>query len=465
MILKDKIPDNFYSLFRTKNREHYMKILVGLYEENNGLYTSLGLTMGQGRQIIMEIMGSQKLTWEPEWTPEEFEDFTVSEGSVLTRLLEWGWIKKDYDEKLNEYILSFPEYSQLFMELFIRLEKDDNDQERESILAVYSALYTYFQDEEKNNDILQNAIRMSRRLSQLLSNMQDGMRNYFDELSKRKNFLEIQEVLISELNNSDSKKYAILTTKDSFYRYKEAVKELVEQILGDSDKKKRQLMTERSRMQENTREYMRHSKMIECCEEAGKICYLIDKEFFVIEQKYNRLIEQKTIFAKRALARIHYILQEGNTAEDYVLKLISILDKSRNKEEILSELENRLKFTVPFYTMTGNSMYSKKAAGKPEFHPVAVKEEKTADMLEYIPKPLYTKKELQEFRYKNTKDGRFVADKDSITSVEDLEKLMFLWNEVIGEESTKVLFEGEEETDGMRFTKMVIPAVAQDETV
>ena len=458
MVMKDKIPENFYSLFRTKNREHYMKILVGLYEENNGLYTSLGLTLGQGRQIIMEIMGSQKLNWEPEWTPEDFEDFTVSEGSVMTKLMEWGWLKKDYDEKLNDYIISFPEYSQMFIELFIRLQKDDNEQERESILAIYSALYTYYQEEEKNNDILQNAIRMSRRLSQLLSNMQDGMRAYFDELSKRKNFIEIQEVLVSELNNSDSRKYAILTTKDSFYRYKEAVKELVGEILGDSDTKKRKLVAERYSMQENTREHMRHSKMIECCDEAAKICYQIDKEFFVIEQKYNRLIEQKTTFAKRALARIHYILQEGNTAEDYVLKLISILDKSKQKEEILSELEGRLKFTSPFYHMTGNSMYVKKETVKPEFHPVAVEEKQTSDMLEYIPKPLYTKKELQEFRQRNTTDGTFVADKNSITSVEDLEKLMFLWNEVISEENPEMLFEGEEEKDGMRFTRLVIPS-------
>ena len=54
MILKDKIPENFYSLFRTRNTDYYMKILIGLYEENNGLYTSLGLTFGQCRQIVME---------------------------------------------------------------------------------------------------------------------------------------------------------------------------------------------------------------------------------------------------------------------------------------------------------------------------------------------------------------------------------------------------------------------------
>ena len=101
--------------------------------------------------------------------------------------------------------------------------------------------FTYHSDTEKNNDILKNALQTSRRLGQLLSNMQDGMRSYFEELSQKKNFIGIQKVLVEEINNSDSKKYAILTTTDSFYRYKEAVKELVSQILRENDQKREQL--------------------------------------------------------------------------------------------------------------------------------------------------------------------------------------------------------------------------------
>ena len=80
--------------------------------------------------------------------------------------------------------------------------------------------------------------RTSKSLGQLLSNMQDGMRSYFDELSSQKHFIGIQQVLVEEINNSDSKKYAILTTTDSFYRYKEAVKELISEIINENDEKK-----------------------------------------------------------------------------------------------------------------------------------------------------------------------------------------------------------------------------------
>jgi len=40
MILKKKIPNDFYKLFRTKNREAYMQFVTAIYEENNEVYAS-----------------------------------------------------------------------------------------------------------------------------------------------------------------------------------------------------------------------------------------------------------------------------------------------------------------------------------------------------------------------------------------------------------------------------------------
>lgn len=228
MILKKQIPKDFYKLFRTKNRDAYMQFLVALYEENNEVYASLGLTTEECRAIIENSIQRMDIVWEEEELEEEEEFDTLfssmSPSGILNRLIRWGWLKSDFDEKLNTDVISFPEYSQLYAELFQKLQSEDDGKERESILSIYSALFTYHSDVEKNNDILKSALRTSKNLGQLLSNMQDGMRSYFDELSNQKNFIGIQEVLVEEINNSDSRKYAILTTTDSFYRYKEAVK-------------------------------------------------------------------------------------------------------------------------------------------------------------------------------------------------------------------------------------------------
>ena len=55
---------------------------------------------------------------------------------------------------MNSYVVSFPEYSQLFVELFQKLYSENDGKERESVLTVYSHLYTYSLDKEKNNEIL-----------------------------------------------------------------------------------------------------------------------------------------------------------------------------------------------------------------------------------------------------------------------------------------------------------------------
>lgn len=466
MILKKKIPKEFYKLFRTKNRDAYMQFLVAIYEENNEVYTALGLTIEECRVIIADTIAKARIIWEDEEIEEEDEPDTLfpedSPSGILNTLIRWGWLKSDFDEKLNTYILSFPEYSQLFTELFQKLQTEDDSRERESILSIYSALFTYHSDTEKNNDILKNALQTSRRLGQLLSNMQDGMRSYFEELSQKKNFIGIQKVLVEEINNSDSKKYAILTTTDSFYRYKEAVKELISQILRENDQKKEQLVKERTGLVEGTVTSKRNQYRLEYCESASQLVYQVEREFDLIEKKYNKLIEQKTVFAKRALARIHYILQEGSSDEDHIVKLINLLDHHANSQQILEEMRDRIRVGTQFKNITDRSFYNRKNAEDAGFHPIAMeKHNEETQMTDFVPKPLYTKKQLQEFRQKNTVDGRFVTDEQTIQSVEDLEKLLFLWQEETDDtkQEETVSIDGELKGEyGFVFSKLVIDA-------
>ncbi len=467
-----------------------MELLVAIYQENNEVYAALGLTREECLAIVNETMVRTQLRWqtEPEESAESDEkteaqaadkadgskwrsiraqraedskDMEFSASILLGRLIDWGWLKSDFDEKMNSYVISFPEYSQLFTELFQKLQREDDSRERESILSVYSALYTFHSDQERNNDILRNALQTSKGLGQLLSNMQDGMRAYFDKLSKRKNFIGIQEVLVEEINNSDSRRYAILTTTDSFYRYKEAVKELISQILNENDNRKLDLEREQSSLQQGTLMWMRGQRAIELCEETNGLIYKIDREFDQIEQKYNKLINQKTIFAKRALARVRYILQEGVEDADILLRLFRILEQRDNPDEVLKDLRGRLKFSAQFGQLCDASLYSRREKTESEFRPVtgAETEGPAAHITDFVPRPLYTRKELDDFRLKNTSDGKFRATQDTVHSVEDLEKLLFLWQQETGaaEKTGRIVLEDEVRTaEGFTFSGLTI---------
>lgn len=465
MILKNKIPKDFYKLFRTKNHDAYMQLIAAVYEENNEVYTTLGLTQEECCAVIRDTIARARIIWESEDEIQEQEETAevLAEDSavgILKKLIQWGWLKSDYDERLNTYVISFPEYSQLFAELFCRLQKEDDSKERESILSIYSALFTYHSDKEKNNEILKNALRTSKGLGQLLSNMQDGMRAYFDELASKKNFIGIQQVLVEELNNSDSKKYAILTTTDSFYRYKEAVKELISQILSANDRKREELLRAGHMLEPGSVAEKRNHYALEYCENTNELVFLVEREFDMIERKYNKLIEQKTVFAKRALARIHYLLREGT--EDNLVRLVNLLDRSPKREELLQEMSERMALTVPYKNVTDNSFSGRREHAGNEFVPLVIEQDegkKEPKMTDFVPKPLYTRQQLQQFCQKNMENGRFVTTEHTIQCVEDLEKLMLLWQEETNEclKEDNICLDGEiTGKDGVIFSKLVI---------
>lgn len=68
MILKDRIPKEFYSLFRTKNMDAYVRIIVAIYEENNEVYASFGLTREECFAIIEDTIEAAGIVWQEDET-------------------------------------------------------------------------------------------------------------------------------------------------------------------------------------------------------------------------------------------------------------------------------------------------------------------------------------------------------------------------------------------------------------
>ncbi len=463
MNLISQIPPEFYKLFSSKYMDYYIRFLVSLYQESSQSYSLLGLTEEECRGIINEQLAVMTLDWSEERFDEEGELLTRANMAQvsLKHFEDWGWLIRDYDETLNSYVVSFPEYSQMYVDLFARLCNEDESQERESILAIYSHLYTYGNDPEKNNEILKSALHTSRSLLQMLANMQEGMRGYFDELSKQKSFIGIQEVLVKEINNSDSEKYAILTTSDSFYRYKEAVKELIDQNLRDNEARRQDFEERQMDAEPDTPAYLRASRGVEMCDEAVDLLNQISRQFDTIERRYNNLIEQKTVFASRAAARIRYIQAEG-AEEDAALALVNLISVSdeEKQEEILGKVAQDTHMTEPYRLITSKSFFQPRQQ-QGEFQPAAVSEAPAREeaLDEFILRPLYTGQEIQEYYRDHETDGEFHAAAGAVQDVEDLEKLYLIWQEAVENADSPVEIEiGEDLTtpDGFTYSDLII---------
>ena len=200
---------------------------------------------------------------------------------------------------------------------------------------------------------------------------------------------------------------------------------------------------------------LRLERGIQFCEEAAQLVLLVEREFDLIEKKYNRLIELKTVFARRALARIHYLLQEGAGVEDSTLELIGLLNHSDKKEALLEELRDSMYVTAPFSIVGDASLYNRRPRLENQFVPLALQEEASSEIADFVPKPLYTGRQLEEFRRRYTKNGVFQVLEDTVQSAEDLEKLLFIWQEATRsrQEEDRILLQEEiHQKDGFSYT-------------
>lgn len=471
MALKDQLPEGFYKLFASKYREYYIRFLLALFHETAGLYSALSLTEGQARAVIEEQMEGEGMVFleEPE---EEGENLTFipTPARFLGNLLSWGWMVREFDERTNEYFYGFPGYSLIWLELFEKLEEPEEDVSHESMRSVYSCLSTYLRDGDQDLEILKDGLKAARRLLQLLSNMQSGLAAYYDRLSAQKEVKGIQKVLVEEMNDRDSRKYAILTSADSFYRYKEAVKERIQEIFEEHEKRREKLEGENgpeTGLREENEETLRlRERRIARTREGDGLAGRILKEFERIEVKYNQLIEQKGVFAARANARIQYLMREGRDGEDDLLRLLALLRSGEHRQEILADLGAAMNLTAPERLMTGDSFYSPREERR-EFAPSPKQEESGPENLEdFVVKPEYSQKEIEEFIRQNTRDGRFQVTEHTVNQVEDLEKLLLVWRDgALGEDSMEITGLGETPIRrlGYKYTTFTMERNGQDD--
>ena len=151
---------------------------------------------------------------------------------------------------------------------------------------------------------------------------------------------------------------------------------------------------------------------------------------------------------------------EGVAEEDGTVAFVNLLNQSSKREEILAKLAAGMGMTERYREVTDKSMYRQKNTDKEKFTPATVKEIPVEDegLEEFILKPLYTQKEIRDFRRKNEKAGEFIVTENTVQSIEDLEKLFFVWQEVTerAESDADVAIEEEVETKGFKFSKLRI---------
>ena len=150
------IPDSFWSLFRSMNRELYMEALLKINEEYE--YNNYYLSKEVCLQVLEDWNESQRI-----WlSPEEFESETDASQTPPNRILNWliktGWLKRIEDFSTLTTNIIIPDYAAVFLTAFEELVNPSTDDTEIYIQNVYATLFSFWHDKKMNLAMLKTAL-------------------------------------------------------------------------------------------------------------------------------------------------------------------------------------------------------------------------------------------------------------------------------------------------------------------
>ena len=109
MQLMNEIPDTFWSLFRSVNRDIYIEALLCINEEYE--YNNYFLTKEVCIQILSDMNAKKRFELQREENDTDFDMLETPSSRILNWLLRAGWLKRieDYNTLVTNIVI--PDYA------------------------------------------------------------------------------------------------------------------------------------------------------------------------------------------------------------------------------------------------------------------------------------------------------------------------------------------------------------------
>lgn len=417
-----EIPDSFWSLFRSGNRQIYIDALLQINEEYQ--YSNYYLSKEICIQALSSYFAKKKVTMEQEELEDDFDMLEPLAARILNWLLRTRWLRKvdDYNTMTSNIVI--PDYAAVFVEAFSHLVGEDEDETQVYIQNVYGILFAFKNDPRSNISLLKSALVNTRRLNKTLQDMLHNMDKFFSGLLEQKFYGDLlKEHLDGYVNQIVEKKYHILKTSDNFYLYKTDIKRWLSDMrqdlpwLGQVCEKNRQLRG-----------------VDVTTEDLVEQLDLIDRGFDDIEHRIMNMDREHTKYIRATVTRLNYLLNQEDTMKGLVIDLLNHLSEAEGDGreadvDKVGKLMNLSQLTV----ISERSLY-KRRKPKQDFTESLKEEEEYLELsreeilrMNKI-KNRYSRKQVEGFVMEKMKEGAWQVDEETVGSEEEFEKLVLAYD-------------------------------------
>lgn len=415
MDLFKKIPENFFSILVSKNKNIYIDALFVLGEAfKQEMIISRDNIIARLINSLEEEFNQEDFSEEDDIN--ELKDNNVSsKAHFLLRKLKWaGWIELEMQrDSFEEYII-LPDYSIKFINLLNSIVEENQIEYNSYVFATYSSLKLASTQKNETYNAIITAYNNTIQLINELKSLYNSLGRFHRKMCNQDNINDIINDHFFEYKEYSDEVIFPRFTRDSVPRYKSPIREMLNDILVDKERL------------ENTINNASKNRKYKSKEEAEND--ILDKIRTVLEIYENidltmNQIEQKnTDYVRASVQRIQYLLTNDKELKG---KLVHILKNSK-KENVIEEMEKQVKLLRQEY-INKDSIYIRNSNDKrKQGKPMPLKQGKEIDTKTFYEfakslKNLYSNQKINEFMQINFKNKPFIYSEEvELKTVEDL---------------------------------------------
>lgn len=457
MSLIKEIPEHFWGLFRSCNREIYMEALLRINEEYE--YSNYYLSREVCIQTLNECFALRGIGLKQDELEEELDLLEPAATRVLNWLLKTGWLRKVEDFSAGTANIVIPDYAAVMIEAMEKLTSEETDETQIYIQNVYAILFSLKNDARANAGLLDTALVNTRRLNKALQDMLHNMDKFFGSLLERQAYGELlRDHLEGYVEEVVRRKYHILKTTDNFYIYKADIKRWIGAMREDS-------AWISGLCARSVRPARPGSDAVKGLTEADVVEKLdiIEKGFDDIEHRIANMDKEHSKYVRATVSRLNYLLNEDDDMKGLVIQLLNRLSAGAQREAMITAVGAGMNLSQ-VDILSDQSLY-KKRKKKADFQDSLQEEEAAKELsreeildLNKIRKR-YSRKQIEEFIDSRMTDGMLAVTAETVRGEEDFEKLILAYDYSVQKKSRFQVLEAGEEPDmvengGYRYPKL-----------
>lgn len=416
MNLFEKIPENFFSILVSKNKNLYIQALFVLRE---AFKQEMIISKDN---LISRLINSLETEFAEADFSEEVDELEVlkenntsAKAYFLLRKLKWtGWIEIETQRDTFEEYINQPDYSIKIVNLLYSIVMEEKTEYNSYVFSTYSSLKIAKLEPDKTYEAIIVAYNNTIDLIDELKTLYNSLGRYHKKMCNKETINEIvKEHFLDYKEYSDEMIYPLIT-RDSIPRYKGPIKEMLKDILSNQE-----LLQNITIDQVNKKRYQdKEQAQEDILTKIRTVLEIYEKLDLTMQQIENK----NNDYVRASVQRINYLLTSDKELKGKLIKIIKNIENQAMAEKI-QQVTNLTKVQY----LCSDSLYirskqSDKKQGKPEaITKIDLNNAEAMKNLSQTIQKQYSNKQIEEYMKKQFKGRPYIDSKEiELKTTEDL---------------------------------------------